>query len=115
MVKGQRTKARGATRRVWRKIYLEEWRGVPGLSVEALAAKAGVSPALISLIENRKSAGSPESLEKLAEALNISLGQLFDPPPPAGEIAVRAWIKEGTEDRFAKLLELIEGKTITEL
>lgn len=98
MAKAQRRKsARQPTRRVWSNIYLEAWRNKRQLSVEALAAKAGVSPGLISLIENGKSGGSPETLEKLAAALDCEVGEMIDvKPEPAGSM-FRAWVRD--EDR----------------
>lgn len=92
---------------------MRDWREHRDLSVEGLGDRAGVSPAQISLIENRKSAGSPETLEKLADALNISMGRLFEPPPQDGEILVQALIKKEDRERFAKLLEVIDGKPFT--
>lgn len=82
---------------MWRRIYLREWRQHRGLSVEGLAAKAGVSPAIISLIENRKSAGSPDSLEALARELRIEVGELFDVKPEKGGSILRIWVAD--EDR----------------
>ena len=113
MIKGRRRAVRQPTQRVWRRIYLLEWRGKRGLSVEKLGELAGVSPGMISLIENRKSAGSPETLEKLADAMQISVGELFAPPPEPGEIIVSARIREDQRDAFAKLLGIIDGKQLT--
>jgi transcriptional regulator with XRE-family HTH domain len=56
-------------KKVWSRLFLREWREYRGLSLEKLAEEADVSPALVSLIENRKSAGSPDSFKKLAKAL----------------------------------------------
>ena len=71
-------KVRQPTKRVWRRIHLEAWREKRGWSQEDLAAASGVSTGQISLIESRKSAGSPETLEKLARALGIEIGELFE-------------------------------------
>lgn len=98
MVKGRTRgplggKPRG-TRRVWRRIYLKEWREYRGLSQEALAAKAGVSTALISEIEAGNSGGSPESLEKLAKALQCEVGELLDIKPESGGRIMRMWVSD---------------------
>ena len=47
---------------------LRRWRG---LSQSALAAKAGVGQGYLSDIENRRRAGAPETLERLARALDV--------------------------------------------
>ncbi len=47
---------------------LRRWRG---LSQSALAAKAGVGQGYLSDIENRRRAGGPETLERLARALDV--------------------------------------------
>lgn len=99
VVKARRSNfaARGPTQKPWRRIYLREWRLFRGHSIEGLAELAGVSPAQISLIENRKSAGSPESLEKLANVLRCEVGELLDIKPVDGGAIVRAWVPD--EDR----------------
>lgn len=100
MVKGRGTRQAGGprrTQRVWRRIRLREWREYRGLSVERLAEKAGVSPGLVSQIENRLSAGSPDSLEKLAKALDCEVGELLDIAPSKGGSMFRVWVSD--EDR----------------
>jgi transcriptional regulator with XRE-family HTH domain len=104
MVKGDRRgplggKGRG-TQRVWRQIHLRAWRTHRGLSVEALAERAGVSPGLISQIENGHSAGSPDSLEKLAKALNCEVGELLDIAPSNGGSMFRVWIADDDRPRI---------------
>jgi DNA-binding XRE family transcriptional regulator len=47
---------------------LRRWRG---LSQSALAAKAGVGQGYLSDIENRRRTGAPETLERLARALDV--------------------------------------------
>jgi DNA-binding XRE family transcriptional regulator len=47
---------------------LRRWRG---LSQSALAARAGVGQGYLSDIENRRRAGAPETLERLAQALDV--------------------------------------------
>lgn len=99
------------TKRVWRRIYLREWRDYRGLSQEALAAKAGVSNGLISQIEAGTSGGSPESLEKLAKALNCEPGELLDIKPEAGGRVFRTWVNEADLPRIeavAKALSQIK-------
>jgi transcriptional regulator with XRE-family HTH domain len=64
-----------------------------GLSLEALAARSGVSRSMISLVERGESSPTAVVLEKLATALGVMLASLFDPPAPtadAGPISRRA-------------------------
>ena len=51
------------------------------LSLDALAAKCGVSRSMISLIERGESSPTAVVLEKLAAGLGVTLASLFDPPP----------------------------------
>lgn len=91
-------------KRVWRKIYLKEWREYRHLTVERLAALAGVSPGLISQIENRISAGSPDTLERLAKALGISVGELLDVKPETGGFMMRAWVRDRDRRRVEDVI-----------
>jgi len=70
-------------------------RGAQGLSLDALAARSGVSRSMISLIERGESSATAVVLEKLAAALGVPLASLFDAPAdstrtPGGPIARRA-------------------------
>lgn len=56
---------------------LRELRTRRGLSVRTLAAKVGFSPSFISQIEADTASPSIASLEKIAAALGVTLGQLF--------------------------------------
>ncbi len=67
-------------------------RTTQGLSLDALAAKSGVSRSMISLIERGKSSPTAEVLEKLAAGLGVTLASLFDAPtetPAPGEPVAR--------------------------
>lgn len=103
-IKGRQIQ-RGSTQKVWRQIFLREWRDKRGLSIEGLAEKAGVSPALISLIENGKSAGSPESLEKLAKALDCEIGELLDIEPQEKGSLLRIWVSDGDRPRIKAMAD----------
>ncbi len=52
------------------------WREHRGLTVAALAEKAGVAPAYVSEIENRKKPGSVRAMKALAAALAVDLDDL---------------------------------------
>jgi transcriptional regulator with XRE-family HTH domain len=90
-------------------MHLREWREYRGLSVEALADKAGVSAGLISIIENRKSPGSPVSLEKLARALQIDLADLLavKPDPDRRGSVMRFWVPDADRARVKRLIAAI--------
>jgi len=64
------------------------------------------------LIENRRSAGSSESLEKLADALKISLGDLFDVDPSKedGSTMVRIWVPENDKTAVEAFLETMSKR-----
>jgi DNA-binding XRE family transcriptional regulator len=53
-------------------------------SQEELAAQAGITQDMVSLIENRRGSPSVETVEKIAEAFGLRIADLFDAPgaPP---------------------------------
>jgi transcriptional regulator with XRE-family HTH domain len=71
---------------------VRELRLAHGLSLEALAAKSGVSRSMISLVERGESSPTAVVLDKLAAALGVTLASLFDAPAAArgGPVARRA-------------------------
>lgn len=103
----RRNSIRQPTKRVWRRIYLEAWRKKRGLSQEELAEKSGVSTAQISLIENAKSGGSPETLEKLADALDIEVGELFDVNPDGDGSIYRVWVRDEDRSRVEAVIDAL--------
>jgi len=73
---------------------LGKLRAAQGLSLDALAAKSGVSRSMISLVERGESSPTAVVLEKLAAGLGVMLASLFDPPvaaaqAPSGPVARR--------------------------
>jgi transcriptional regulator with XRE-family HTH domain len=65
-------------------LLLRHWRERRGLSLRALEARSDVSFVTIARIEASKMSPTVATLEKLAEALDISVRDLF-PPTPRGE------------------------------
>src|SRR5215510_3041288 len=59
---------------------VRELRARQGLSLDALAAKSGVSRSMISVIERGESSPTAVVLAKLAAGLGVSLPWLFDVP-----------------------------------
>ncbi len=57
--------------------HLREVRTRQGFSVRALAARAGCSPSFISQVEHGRASPSISSLERLVQALGMTLGDFF--------------------------------------
>ncbi len=71
---------------------VRELRAAKGLSLDALAARSGVSRSMISLIERGESSPTAVVLERLATGLGVMLASLFDaqvPQAPANPVARR--------------------------
>ena len=63
-----------------------------GLSVRGLASKSGFSPSFISQVELGQASPSIASLEKIASALDVTLGEFFEkgiPDPPLDRKSIR--------------------------
>jgi transcriptional regulator with XRE-family HTH domain len=58
-------------------LLLRQWRERRGLSLHALAERAGVNYVTITRIENGRMSPTVALLEKLAAALEISVRELF--------------------------------------
>jgi DNA-binding XRE family transcriptional regulator len=54
------------------------WREYRGLTLRALAEKAGIAPAYLSEIETRKKPGSVKAMAALARALDVEIEALID-------------------------------------
>ena len=54
------------------------WREYRGLSQKNLAEKASISPPFLSQIEAGKRDGTPETLKKIAHALNVTVDDLME-------------------------------------
>src|ERR1051326_7575312 len=73
---------------------VRDLRAEQSLSLDALAAKSGVSRSMLSLIERGECSPTAVVLEKVAAALRITLASLFDLPKaaahtPSGPVARR--------------------------
>ena len=62
--------------------HLRDVRTRQGLSVRALAGRAGCSPSFISQVENGQASPSISSLERLVQALGLTLGDFFREATP---------------------------------
>jgi len=63
-------------------MRLRQLRQQAGLSQRELAKRAGVSNAIISLIEQNRSSPSVGLLKKVLDGLPLALGEFFAAPPP---------------------------------
>lgn len=102
-------RGRGPAEKVWKHIYLKQWRDITGLTQQELADRSGVSYSQISLIETGASAGSPDSLLALAEALMIELGDLFT-HPEKGKRLLKIWVEEDEQARVQAVIAAVLGK-----
>ncbi len=59
---------------------LRELRAAQGLSLDALAAKSGVSRSMISLIERGESSPTAVVLERLSVGLGVTMAAMFESP-----------------------------------
>jgi transcriptional regulator with XRE-family HTH domain len=69
---------------------IQQLRLRSGMSMRALAAQTGFSPSLISQVEKGQVTPSIGSLERIAMALGVSLGQFFAEPERSTVVLVRA-------------------------
>ena len=60
-------------------LTIKEWRGKSGISQEVLAERAGLHRSYVADIERGARNVSLHSIEKLAQALKVSLSTLFEP------------------------------------
>ena len=65
---------------------LREARARQGLSVRALAARAGCSASFVSQVEHGQASPSIASLERLVQALGLTLGDFFRAVRPAATV-----------------------------
>jgi transcriptional regulator with XRE-family HTH domain len=68
---------------------VRELRAARAMSLDALAARSGVSRSMISLIERGESSPTAVVLEKLAAGLSVPLASLFDEPATAEQAPSR--------------------------
>ncbi|MFC1491019.1 helix-turn-helix domain-containing protein [Nitrospinota bacterium] len=70
-------------------IYLREWRKAKGFTLKGLGETAGVGFVTLSRAENGHQSLMVDTVEKIAQALGIAPGKLFE-PPPKGKTPTRA-------------------------
>src|SRR5512138_380470 len=59
---------------------VRELRAANGLSLDALAARSGVSRSMLSLVERAESSPTAVLLEKIAAGLGVTMAAMFDAP-----------------------------------
>jgi transcriptional regulator with XRE-family HTH domain len=90
----KKDKPKRRLQRYWTKIYIVEWCQYKRINQAELARRTGLSEGLISQIITGESNGGPESLEKIAAALKIPLGFIFDHAPRRGGDWVCRWVPD---------------------
>jgi len=73
--------------------FIKSHRSANGMTLQALSDVSGVSRSMISQIESAQKSPTIATLEKLAKAMNIRLGDLVDPvrlTPPIEKITATA-------------------------
>lgn len=76
-------------KRTYQRLYLAEWMEVTGLDQAAAAKAGGVNQSYISnMIAGRKKNPSAYVLVRITNHMQISVNDLYHPPPP--EAALRA-------------------------
>lgn len=68
---------------------LRDARRARGLTLRALAERAGVTESFLSQVERDVSSPSIASLQRICRALDLSIAQLFDGAPRAGRLVRR--------------------------
>src|SRR5260221_7918247 len=102
---------------------VRDLRSSHGLTLEALAARSGVSRSMISLIERGESSPTAVLLERLASGLSVPLATLFEAPGPHPQpVARRAdqpqwrdpasgYVRRNVSPRsFASPIQILEGE-----
>ena len=79
---------------------LREARSRQGLSIRALATRAGCSPSFISQVENGQASPSISSLERLLQALGLTLGEFFRAATPPTAV-VRSHEREALKNSWS--------------
>ncbi len=89
---------------------IKEYRNIKGLSQKEVALKIGIDQAQYSRIESGKVEPTVSSLEKIAEALEIEVGQFFGDQKP---VDVNAYDKSLVEKlRLLEELDDTEKRTV---
>lgn len=98
--RGPRRLGQPSAPRQWVRTFVREWRVYRDLTIEELAAAAGMSIGNLSGLENRRSGYSPEGLERLAKALRTTPGALLtvNPQEPGGRFW-ELWEAAGPQER----------------
>jgi transcriptional regulator with XRE-family HTH domain len=79
---------------------VRELRAARGLSLDALAAKSGVSRSMISVVERGESSPTAVILEKLAAGLGVALASMFDAPTAANPVSKGPVVRRKNQPRW---------------
>ena len=81
---------------------VRELREARRLSVRTLAAQAGFSPSFISQVENEQASPSIASLERIATALGVTLGEFFQATEARTSLVVKESKRPRLESAWSK-------------
>ena len=93
---------------------IKELRKLKGLSQERLSEKVGIDPKHLSRIEVGRGFPSLDTLERLANALNVELKDFFEfahktSSPKELKETLNSLLKEADEERLRLLIKLIRA------
>lgn len=94
-------------------LRLKELLVVKNISISTLAQEAGITQANLSRIVNDKSSPNLETLQKIADALNIEIWELFTPSTSTQELNALIehkgqFYKATTIDELQKIVEKLK-------
>lgn len=77
------------TKRTYKRIYLGEWLDALGQDQKGTADAAGVNPSYISnIVSGRKTNPSGYVMQAIADHLEITMNDLYEPPPSHSAVAM---------------------------
>lgn len=79
--------------------FIKEWRKHRGLTQEALAERAGMTPNNLSQLENHKQRYSADGLDALAQALDCEPAQLLMVDPSKDDAIWSIWERAKPAER----------------
>jgi transcriptional regulator with XRE-family HTH domain len=94
------------------RFYLADWLKIRGLTPAALSRRSDVSEPMISLILRRRTNGSTKTLHKIASALDVRVGELFDAKPRAGWRVLCVQVKEGDIETLKRILRGLDAELL---
>ena len=98
-------------RKQHRRTFIREWRKHAGLTLEQLSEMTGVEPSALSYLERGLSAYTQGTIEKIAEALHVSVMDLISrlPTDEGDEISdLLDSLPEAEKSRIIKVIKAMQ-------